>query len=53
MRSGSMRRSSSSQPQLPPRQKTGTPLTLITRGAELLTDFTSVHVAPSSETWMT
>ncbi len=42
--SGGIRRSSSSQPQLPPRQNTRTPLTLIFNGTgALLTACTSVH----------
>ena len=46
-----IRRSSSSQPQLPPRQNTGTPLTLIRSGTGALsTLLTSVHADPSSET---
>lgn len=50
IRSAGIRRSSSSQPQLPPRQKTRTPLTLIFSGCGVLsTDFTSVQVCPSSE----
>lgn len=54
MRSGGIRRSSSSQPQLPPRASTRTPLTLIRSGRPALdTDFTSRHVLSSSDTWMT
>lgn len=52
IRSAGIRRSSSSQPQLPPRQKIRTPLTLIFSGSGVLsTDFTSVQVSPSSEIW--
>ncbi len=53
MRSAGIRRSSSSQPQLPPRASTRTPLTLIFSGSGVFdTDLTSVHVSPSSDTWM-
>lgn len=54
IRSVGIRRSSSSQPQLPPRASTRTPFTLIFSGTGLLsTDFTSVQVSPSADTWMT
>ncbi len=53
MRSAGIRRSNSSQPQLPPRQNTRTPLTLIFSGAiELSTDLTSFQSVPLSETWI-
>lgn len=54
IRSGGILRNSSSQPQLPPRASTRTPFTLIFNGSGVLdTDFTSVHVSASSDTWIT
>ena len=54
IRSAGIRRSSSSQPQFPPRHSTLTPFTLIFSGSGARsTDFTSVHAEPSSETWIT
>ncbi len=54
MRSAGIRRSNSSQPQLPPRASTRTPLTLIRSGSGAFeTDFTSRQVSSSSDTWIT
>lgn len=53
IRSAGILRSSSSQPQLPPRTRTRTPFTLIFSGSGVLvTDVTSVHASPSSDTWI-
>ena len=53
IRSAGIRRSSSSKPQFPPRHSTLTPFTLIfSDSGARPTVFTSVHVEPSSETWI-